>query len=490
MANVNIIVNDKKEQVPAGLTILQAAAHLGIEIPTLCKLKDLDPTANCRICVVEVERARTLLPACSTRVGEGMVIHTDSEKVRKSRKLTLELLLARHAVDCHHCLRIGSSKCDDLDPVFCEMCFFCDCVKEGFCDLQALAREYKVDQLPFEIEGITQEIDASTDTVIRNPNKCVKCRRCVDVCNEVQTVHNLTIVNRGTEAKVEPELGKCMAESSCVQCGKCIDVCPTGAIYAKEHKDELLYHTHSYETTTVAQISRDILPELAKLSKIEEKEIKIESVIAGLYKIGVDYVLVDDYAVGKVQKEAEEKINQKIGKVEPIILTNSLAATKFIENNFAELKKNVVNYSSEQEAFGTYVRTEFAKEKGLKVENIKTIAINNNNENTTEAKEKHSVDICVNARELYRIFLRTGVNLKLINGKSAVEMKKQTSEVPYKELLEKVDWTVKKEPKVATIKMQKKNVEVAIAKNLGQTRNLLDEVKNNESPYSIIRVNA
>ena len=151
MENVNITINDRKLLIPTGSTILEAAAGAGIRIPTLCHLKDIDARANCRMCVVEVEKFRTFQPACATKVSEGMVVHTDTPAVRKSRKMTLELLLSRHAVDCHHCMRIGSSKCDDLDPKFCEMCFFCDCVRDGFCELQALSREYKVDKLPYEL---------------------------------------------------------------------------------------------------------------------------------------------------------------------------------------------------------------------------------------------------------------------------------------------------------------------------------------------------
>jgi len=174
MANVNIIMDGRSLSVPAGTSVLEAARANGIRIPTLCFLKELDPRASCRMCVVEIEGARTFQHACATRVREGMVVHTDTEAVRASRKLTLELLLSNHAVDCHHCLRIGSSRCDDLDPKFCEWCFFCDCVKDGFCELQALAREYGVDQLPFPQHHGRYPVDDSA-VIVRDPNKCIKC---------------------------------------------------------------------------------------------------------------------------------------------------------------------------------------------------------------------------------------------------------------------------------------------------------------------------
>lgn len=226
MEKVHITINDKQLTVSSEQTILQAARENGIEIPTLCNLKKIDPRANCRICLVEVDKFRVPQPACATKVSEGMVIKTNTEKLRKLRKNTLELILADHAVDCHHCLRIGSSKCDDLDKNFCEMCFFCDCVKDGFCELQALAREYKVDVLPYEINADKYVEDTSTGSVIRNANKCIKCRKCLDVCTKVQTVGALAVVGRGSEVKVEPAFGKKLIDSPCIQCGRCVEVCP------------------------------------------------------------------------------------------------------------------------------------------------------------------------------------------------------------------------------------------------------------------------
>lgn len=245
MANIHITIDDQQLEVAEGITILEAARGNGIHIPTLCFLKELDPRASCRICVVEVEGMRTFQPSCSTKVRDGMVVRTNTEAVRANRKLTLELIMAHHPVDCHHCLRIGSSKEQDLDPKFCEMCFFCDCVRDGICELQALNREYHVDNLPFALEGCRYEEDVSLHSIIRNSNKCVKCRRCVDVCNDVQNVHNLAMFSRGQDYRVTASMGKPMQESLCVRCGRCVDVCPTGALYMEESIDHMLSDAHT-----------------------------------------------------------------------------------------------------------------------------------------------------------------------------------------------------------------------------------------------------
>ncbi|SDF53271.1 NADP-reducing hydrogenase subunit HndD [Sporomusa acidovorans DSM 3132] len=485
MGNVNITINDKKVSVPAGSTILEAALKAEIRIPTLCNLKGIDARANCRLCIVEVEKSRTFQPACATKVSEGMVVRTDTPAIRKSRKMTLELLLSRHAVDCHHCMRIGSSKCDDLDPKFCEMCFFCDCVRDGFCELQALAREYKVDYLPFVIEANTEPLDTSTGSVSRNPNKCIKCCRCVDVCNDVQAVHNLCVVHRGSEIKILPEMGKSMAESPCVQCGRCADVCPTGAIFMLEHKDEMLYNTHKYGVTTVAQISANVLAQLAALFKLSTPQADIKTVTAGLRKIGVDYVVSDDFALAKAQAKAEKELEKRLASG-TVILTNSYAAEKFVKRNFPQLTGNLLVYNSAQQEFGQYVKTTFADENKLDAKNIRTISITADNENSAEAAETDSVDFSVNARELYRVFMRTGANLARIRPTELDSF--GTAEVKCDGLFSPVKWEMYSKINIKTFTVAGNPVQAVVATNLGQARELLTELAGSKSPYSIIRI--
>ena len=468
MANVNLTINGKALSVPAGTTILEAAKANGIHIPTLCYLKELDPHASCRMCVVEVEGARTFQHACAARVREGMVVYTDTEAVRASRKLTLELLLSNHAVDCHHCLRIGSSRCDDLDPKFCEWCFFCDCVKDGFCELQALAREYKVDKLPFEQKHNALPEDKSS-VIVRNPNKCIKCKRCVDICGKVQTVHNLAASGRGCEVTIGPAFGKPMAESACIGCGRCVQVCPTGAIYAAENKDELVYYAHRDGVKTAAAVSAALIPELERVLHRESGSVSLPEIVGALKKIGVDTVIDTAEAEEAARAQAEKLLDEKPGQVKPVILTNSFAAKAFLEKTFPEKKDSFLFYDSALSVFG--------KAAGGY---DKRFAFGPVGGDAMECEKTRCVDIAVNARELARIMIRTGSEPNPKRTAKTDTLGLSGSAGRYSRLLGEAAWNMDSEPE----RFEANGLRCVICHNLGQTRMVLAEMDR----YDVIRV--
>lgn len=477
MAEVRLTINGKDCKAESGMTILEAARANDIRIPTLCHFEGLEGRANCRMCVVEVEGMRTSQPACVTKIREGMVVQTETEKLQAARKATLELIMAHHAVDCHHCMRIGSSSEQSLDPKFCEMCFWCDCERDGFCELQTLNREYHVDVLPYIQHEADYEKDTSLDSVIRNPNKCIKCRRCVDICGEVQTVHNLSMANRGRDIMVVPEMGKPMAESACVRCGHCVDVCPVGAIYMQEHKDEMLYFAHSYDTDVAAQVSADVIPELAKLFKVDENEITLGKIAAALHKVGVKTVVSDEHAKYTSAKQAAEIIEKKIGK-EPVIITDSSAVMNFVDRYFPGMKDKIDCYDSAQTSFCKSA-AELEGEKPLKLVNITNVK-----EAGAEGKETGNADYVINARELYRIFLRTG-GAPHKRAAQALDKTWTDGNLPYEVLLGCKAWNLDKDPEEVAIIVNGKPHKCAVAHNLGQVRKLLEgDYKN----YDVVRL--
>ena len=474
MANVNLTIDGKQISVPAGTTILSAAKANDIRIPTLCFLEKLEPHASCRMCVVEVEGARTFQHACAAKVRDGMVVHTNTEAVRASRKLTLQLLLSDHSVDCHHCLRLGNSRCSDLDPKFCEWCFYCDCEKDGFCELQALAREYEVDVLPFEQKHNHLPIDRSS-VIVRNPNKCIKCKRCVDVCGSIQTVHNLASSGRGTEVLVGPAFSKSMAESECVGCSRCVEVCPTGAIYAEEHKDELVYYAHKDGLKTAAMLDADLIGELERVWKAEPGTVSKEQIAGSLKKIGVDVIVDCTQAEDAVSAEAETILDERLTDGKTLILTNDLAAQRFLQANYSDLSDHFAFYPSVVEMFGKEARESYGADK--------VFAFTDFGSSASECAECDDIDIVVNARELYRIMVRTGSepNPKRT---AAMEASGELSSGKYGKLLEKTSWNMDSEPEMFSVKVGRKTLKCVCCLNLGQARKVLADL----TQYDVIRV--
>lgn len=499
MDTVRITIDTKEYQVPKNMTILQAAKSQNVYIPTLCNLKYLKPRANCRMCVVEVEGMRTLQPACATGVREGMVIHTMSERVVTSRKMTLELILADHAVDCHHCMRIGSSRCDSLDPEFCEMCFFCDCVRDGFCELQKLAREYKVDRLPYEIEAVRHTIDDSLGSVIRNPNKCVKCRRCLDICDQIQCIHNLAVIGRGNGVKIGPAMGRTMADSECIRCGKCVENCPTGALFLQEHKDEFIYYAHDYKTCTVMQISSEALGKLrnnlARCAHQHYAEVTMEMLAGSLKKIGIDAVYDEKEAQEEAKQEAIALL-EEADFTKPVILTNSFAAKNFLRKHYESLSESFAFYSSCQEIFGRLAGRKVRAAMPLEQTELKVFQFASNNEDAAESLEDGTADLTVNANELLRIFQRTGAEPNENRTAELDSFGIRQTQTPYDEFLRPAAWSMETEPEKIAVPVKGKTRTAYLCTNLSQADRILQTMQNgihastedNREPIDIVRI--
>ena len=464
MANVNLTIDGKAISVPAGTTILAAAKANDIYIPTLCFLEKLEPHASCRMCVVEVEGARTFQHACAAKVREGMVVHTNTEAVRASRKLTLQLLLSDHSVDCHHCLRIGSTRCADLDPKFCEWCFFCDCERDGFCDLQSLAREYEVDVLPFEQKHNQYPVDDSS-VIVRNPNKCIKCKRCVDVCANVQTVHNLAASGRGSAVKIAPAFEKPMADSRCIGCARCVEVCPTGAIFVKEHKDELLDVTHTYGLKSVAMADAALIPELERIWPRQTAPVTLEQIVGALRKLGFKAVLNADDMRALAAAETEKRLDQRLKKG-PAIVADSLAAKKLLERDYKDYADRFVFMPSAAAVFGIFAKNALGADK--------TAVFGPIGPEASEVYETGCADFALNARELYRTMVRTGAEPNPQRAFAPDTVEYDAPSGKYGKLLERVDWNRDADAERFELKVGRKTYQCAVCHNPAQLKAALD----------------
>jgi len=215
MEMVNVTIDGISASVPQNYTVLEAARSLGINIPTLCFLKGVNEVGACRMCVVEVERARTLQASCVLPVSEGMVVKTNSPRVRESRKTTLELLLSRHNRECT------------------------TCVKNMNCELQKICQDLNIKEVPYEGSKIQYSVDDLSPSIVRDPSKCILCGRCVNVCKDVQGVGAVDFTKRGFKTMVSPAFGESMNDIACINCGQCIKVCPVGALTEKDDAEKV-----------------------------------------------------------------------------------------------------------------------------------------------------------------------------------------------------------------------------------------------------------
>lgn len=234
MENITLTIDNHKISVPRGTTLLDAARNIGIDIPTLCHIdmKEmciLNAPASCRVCVVEIEGRKNLAPACATRCENDMVVHTSTVRVMNARKMVVELILSDHPNEC------------------------LICPKSGKCELQNLAVRVNVREMPFEGGAQAGQKKESSPSIMRDMNKCVYCRRCETMCNDIQTVGALAAVNRGFESTISPAFGKDLKESECTYCGQCVAVCPVGALTEVDHTNRLLNDLENPDKIVIVQ---------------------------------------------------------------------------------------------------------------------------------------------------------------------------------------------------------------------------------------------
>ena len=496
---VNVTIDGIKVSVPKGSTILQAAAEVGIDIPTLCYHPDQAVKANCRVCVCEVEGNRLLQAACSQPVFEGMVIKTRTPKVIEARKTILELILAHHPQDCLNCIR------------------------NGCCELQDLAAEYIIRDNPFELKVRGLEKDFSTPSLFRDPDKCVLCRRCIDACNVIQSVGALGVEKRGCEAMVVPTLGGSLIDSPCVMCGQCVHACPVGAIGEIEDIDKLMAAIADPDTVVVTQIAPAVRLALGEEIGMATGELPMEVFVAGLRQIGFDYVLHTNFTADLTILEEGNELLQRLttGGTLPMFTSCSPGWINFCETFYPDLLDNLSTCKSPQQMFGSLVKTYWADKMGIPAKKIFSVSIMPCIAKKFEASRPEmnasgyqDVDIVLTTREVGKLLRRTGIDFyklppspfdswmgaytgaAVIFGATGGVMEaalRTVYEVVTKKELDDVNFTFARGfegIKEAEIDLDGTKVRVAIAHSLSNARQLMDQVRAGESPYHFIEIMA
>ena len=391
---VNLKINNIPVSVPEGTTILEAARSVGIRIPTLCYLKEINAIGACRICVVEVKGARSMVAACVYPVAEGMEVTTNSAAVIKARKTTLELILSDHQKKCLSCIRSTN------------------------CELQNLANEYGCDANAFE--GATNEFqpDTSTDWLIRDNNKCILCRRCVAVCKHVQEVGVISANKRGFSTNIDVAFQNGLENAGCVACGQCINVCPVGALYEKSEIEKVKSFLRDPGKVVVVGAAPAVRAALGEEfgnaigTNVEGK------MVTALRALGFDKVFDINFAADMtILEEAHELIERvKTGGKLPMFTSCSPGWIRYMEQYYPDLIENVSSCKSPQQMFGALVKTYFAEKNGIDPANIAVVTVmpcvakkfEKNRENQA-ASGYPDIDASVTTRELARMIKEAGL---------------------------------------------------------------------------------
>ena len=405
---VNLKINNIPVSVPEGTTILQAANKLNFRIPTLCFHPDLTVAGNCRVCVVEITGAKALAAACAMPVAEGMEVFTNSAKVRTSRKHVIELLLSEHNADCTKCF------------------------KNGHCELQDLAAEYRVGDHVFLdlVKESDKVIDISSPSIAKDNSKCIRCQRCVRTCDELQAVGALTVAAKGDHQRITTFLDKPLHSVVCTNCGQCINRCPTGALVERNYMDEVWDMINDPSKHVVVQTAPAVRIGLGEDLGLEPGQRVTGKMVSALKHVGFDSVLDTDFTADlTIMEEGTELLMRLkaalVDKDESVALPMTTSCSpgwvKFIEHTFPELLPNVSTCKSPQQMFGALAKTYYAQKKGLDPKNIVSVSIMpctakkfEANRPEMRASGYQDVDYVLTTRELAMMIKQAGIEFTKI----------------------------------------------------------------------------
>ena len=497
------IINFKIDGIDAkakkGTTILEAARHNGIDIPTLCFLKDINEVGDCRMCIVEVEGRRGFATSCIQKVEEGMAIKTHSPEVLEARKAILELILSNHHKDCLTCTRSGN------------------------CELQNLCIQFNIQKINYEGEMTEHKIDDKSPAIVRDFNKCILCRRCVATCKNVQEIGAIDCINRGFNSCISTTYDCSLNDVDCTFCGQCIESCPTGALKEKEYIDDVWKKLKDDESYVVVQTAPAVRVALG-----EEFGMPIGTNVKGKMVTALKYLgfnKVFDTNTGAdltIMEEANEFIERLTnGGTLPMITSCSPGWVRFAEKNYPDLLDHLSSCKSPHQMFGAIIKSYFAQKYNVEPSKIVTVSIMPCIAKKYEASREEmevdtlrDVDYVLTTRELARMIRQANINFNSLEDgdfdipmgdasgagaifgttggvmEAAIRTAVDTLEG---KSLEKVEYEAvrgEKEIKEATLQIAGKEIKIAVASGLANARKIMEQIKQGKCEYQFVEIMA
>ncbi len=496
---VNLTIDNQKVTVPKGTTILNAAKQAGIDIPTLCFLKDINEVGDCRMCIVEVEGRRGFATSCIQTVEEGMVVHTHTPNVLEARHVILDLIISNHAKDCLTCTRSGN------------------------CELQALATKFNVLNIEFEGERTEHKIDDLSPSIVRDFNKCILCRRCVAACKNVQKIGAIDCINRGFESCISTVGDHSLNDVNCTFCGQCIEACPTGALHEKETINDVWVKLKDPDTTVIVQTAPAVRVALGEEFGMPIGTNVVGKMVTALKRLGFDRVFDTNTGADLTIMEEANEFIERFTKNDnlPMITSCSPGWVKYIEMNYPELLPHLSSCKSPHEMFGAILKTYYAKREGLDPEKIYVVSVmpciaKKFERQRPEMMEDnlYDVDNVITTRELARMIKQANIEFEKLedsnfdspmgeaSGAGAIfgttggvmEAALRTAQDTLTgEDLPKIDFEQVRGGegiKRATINIAGKDINVVAASGLANARTILEEIKSGKANYQFVEIMA
>lgn len=496
---VTLTIDGIEVKTKKGNTILQAAQEVGIDIPTLCFLKEINEVGDCRMCIVEVEGRKGFATSCIQKAEEGMVVHTHTPEVLEARHIVLDLILSNHKIECLTCTRSGN------------------------CELQKLAEKFNVQKIEYPGEMTKHEIDDKSPSIVRDFNKCILCRRCIATCKNVQEIGAIDCIERGFESCISTTYDNSLNDVDCTFCGQCIESCPTGALHEKESINDVWVRLKDPETYVVVQTAPAVRVALGEEFGMPIGTNVKGKMVTALKRMGFDKVFDTNTGADlTIMEEANEFIERiQNGGVLPMITSCSPGWVRFAEKNYGELLEHLSSCKSPHQMFGALIKSYFAEKYGIDKNKICTVSvmpcIAKKYECSREEMEVdgvRDVDYVLTTRELARMIKQANVDFTELEDsnfdepmgeasgagaifgttggvmEAAIRTAVDTLEGKSVEQLEYKEVRGEKGIKEATLQIAGNDVKIAVVSGLANARKIMEQIKAGNSPYHFVEIMA